>query len=106
MHVDDLADAIWFIIQNPPNDNLINVGCGLEISIRDFAYKMAEVIGYRGKIEFDNSMPDGTPRKLLDSSKLSKMGWRPKISLSEGLESTYNWFTTNIELGMVRGYVQ
>lgn len=106
MHVDDLADAIWFTIQNPPNDNLINVGYGLEISIRDFAYKMAEVVGYEGKIEFDSSMPDGAPRKLLDSSILSKMGWHPKISLNEGLESTYTWFTENIELGMVRGYVQ
>ena len=106
MHVDDLADAIWFTIQKPPNDNLINVGFGLEISIRDFAHKMAVVVGYEGKIEFDSSMPDGAPRKLLDSSKLSKMGWRPKISLNEGLESTYTWFVKNIELGMVRGYVQ
>jgi GDP-L-fucose synthase len=106
MHVDDLADAVWFTIQNPPNVNLINVGYGLEISISDFAHKMANVVGYEGEIEFDSSMPDGAPRKLLDSSKLSRMGWSPKISLGEGLESTYTWFTKNIELGMVRGYVR
>jgi len=106
MHVDDLSNAILFTIQNPPNDNLINVGYGLEISIRDFAHKMANVVGYEGGIEFDSSMPDGAPRKLLDNSKLSAMGWSPKITLGEGLESTYTWFTKNIELGMVRGYVQ
>jgi GDP-L-fucose synthase len=104
MHVDDLADAIWFTFANPPSENLINVGSGSEISISDFAHKLARVIGYEGKVEFDQSMPDGTPRKLLDSTKLFSMGWRPMITLEEGLESTYSWFAGNIESGMVRGY--
>ena len=104
MHVDDLADAVWFCFNNPPSENLINVGYGSEISIRDFSLKMAKVVGFKGELEFDSSMPDGTPRKLLDSTKLFKLGWRPKITLEEGLESTYKWFVENIESGTVRGY--
>ena len=106
MHVDDLADAIWFTFQNPPSENLLNVGYGLEISIGEFAGKVAEVVGYTGDIEFDTTMPDGTARKVLDSSKISAMGWRPQISLSDGLDSTYRWFVENIASGTVRGYVQ
>jgi GDP-L-fucose synthase len=106
MHVDDLADAIWFVHQNTPHENLINVGTGLEISIAAFARKIAEVVGYTGNIEFDVSMPDGTPRKLLDSSKISAMGWRPQIELSDGLKSTYKWFVESIESGAVRGYAK
>jgi GDP-L-fucose synthase len=104
MHVDDLADAVWFAFDNPPSENLINVGYGSEISIKDFALKMAKVVGFTGELEFDTSMPDGTPRKLLDSTKLFNMGWRPKISLELGLESTYKWFVENSQLGTVRGY--
>jgi GDP-L-fucose synthase len=104
MHVNDLADAIWFTYQNPPSENLVNVGNGLEISITEFASKVAEVVGYTGDIEFDSSMPDGTPRKLLDSSKISAMGWRPQIELSDGLVSTYKWFIESLESGVVRGY--
>jgi GDP-L-fucose synthase len=65
---------------------------------------MAKIVDYQGDLEFDASMPDGTPRKLLDSTKLFKMGWRPKISLEAGIESTYKWFVENIESGAVRGY--
>jgi GDP-L-fucose synthase len=104
MHVYDLADAIWFAFKNPPKENLINVGFGSEISIKDFAEKIGKIVGYQGEMEFDTSMPEGTPRKLLDSAKLFEMGWRPKISLESGLESTYRWFIENIESGMVRGY--
>jgi GDP-L-fucose synthase len=104
MHVYDLADAIWFAFANPPFENLLNVGFGSEISISDFARKMARIIDYQGNLEFDTSMPDGTPRKLLDSTKLFEMGWRPKISLEAGIESTYKWFVQNIEAGTVRGY--
>jgi len=106
LHVDDLTDAIWFTHQNPPSENLVNVGNGLEISIAEFASKVAEVVGYTGDIEFDSSMPDGTPRKLLDSSKISAMGWHPQIELSDGLVSTYKWFIESIELGAVRGYAK
>jgi GDP-L-fucose synthase len=104
MHVDDLADAVWFGFDRPPSENLINVGYGSEISIGDFARKMAKVVGYFGELTFDSSMPDGTPRKLLDSTRLFNMGWRPKISLDDGLSSTYEWFLENEELGLVRGY--
>ena len=104
MHVDDLADAILFAHDNPPTENLINVGSGSEISIKDFAYMIKDVVGYQGRVRFDASMPDGTPRKLLDSSKFFNMGWRPKINLAEGLESTYLWFSANSAIGNVRGY--
>ena len=104
MHVYDLADAIWFTFANPPAENLINVGFGSEISISDFARKIGKIVAYQGELEFDTSMPEGAPRKLLDSTKLFEMGWRPKISLESGLESTYRWFLENIESGAVRGY--
>ena len=104
MHVYDLADAIWFAFANPPAENLINVGFGSEISISDFARKISKIVSYQGELEFDTSMPEGAPRKLLDSTKLFEMGWRPKISLESGLESTYRWFLENIESGGVRGY--
>lgn len=104
LHVYDLADAIWFAFANPPAENLINVGFGSEISISDFARKIAKIVKFEGDLEFDASMPDGTPRKLLDSTKLFELGWRPKISLETGLESTYKWLLENIESGMVRGY--
>jgi len=104
MHVDDLADAIWFTFANLPKEYLINVGFGSEISIKDFARKIGKIAGYQGELEFDVSMPEGTPRKLLDSTKIFAMGWRPKISLDSGLESTYKWFIENIESGTVRGY--
>lgn len=104
MHVYDLADAIWFALEKPPAENLINVGFGSEISIGDFARKIAKITSFHGDLEFDTSMPEGTPRKLLDSTKFFEMGWRPKISLDTGLESTYKWFLENIESGAVRGY--
>ena len=104
MHVYDLADAIWFALRKPPTESLINVGFGSEISIDDFARKIAKITAYQGDLEFDTSMPEGTPRKLLDSTKFFEMGWRPKIPLDSGLESTYKWFRENIESGAVRGY--
>jgi GDP-L-fucose synthase len=104
MHVDDLAEAIWFTEENAPKQNLINVGSGSEISIGDFAKLMGSVVGFKGNLSFDSSKPDGTPRKLLDSTKLFEMGWRPKISLKDGLESTYQWLLANLDRGLVRGY--
>jgi GDP-L-fucose synthase len=104
MHVDDLADAIWFAFENVPQEHLVNVGSGSEISICDFAEKMAQVVGFEGSLEFDSTMPDGTPRKLLDSTRLFNLGWRPKISLDEGLARTYQWFLQEKELGALRGY--
>jgi len=106
MHVEDLADAILYAHDNPPPENLINVGSGSEISIKDFALLMKQVVGFQGELQFDTEMPDGTPRKLLDTQKLFNMGWRPTISLQEGLESTYQWFTSNLATGTVRGYAK
>jgi GDP-L-fucose synthase len=104
MHVDDLADAILFAHDNPPSDNLINVGSGSEITIKNFANLMRDVVGFNGGLRFDVSMPDGTPRKLLDTTKFFNLGWRPKITLQKGLESTYKWFTKGLVDGIVRGY--
>ena len=89
LHVDDLADACAFLLrcENPPD--WINVGTGTDVTIRELTELVASVTGYRGRITWDSSKPDGTPRKLLDVSKLSNLGWRAKIALREGLEKTY-----------------
>ena len=75
--------------------NSINVGWGQDVSIRELAQMIAEVIGYGGRFEFDASKPDGTPRKLLDVSRIHALGWRPKLSLRAGIEQTYAWFLSN-----------
>jgi GDP-L-fucose synthase len=89
MFSDDLADACVFLMQTYEEPELINVGTGEEISILDLAKLIAEVVGYKGKINFDASKPDGTPRKLMDSSRLHALGYSHKISLKEGIEMTY-----------------
>lgn len=98
LHVDDLADAVIFLMQNYDQHDIgeiINIGCGQDISIKDLAGKIRDVVGYTGKVHWDTSKPDGTPRKLLDISKIVKLGWQPKISLDEGLKSVYRDFTQN-----------
>ena len=101
LHVDDLADACIFIMvleehiytnSIDPRSPLINIGTGKDLSISDLAEVIRDVVGFNGEIEFDASKPDGTPRKLLDVSRLTSMGWNPSIGLRDGLESTYNWF--------------
>ena len=92
MHVDDCADALVFLMQSYSESQLINVGTGQETTIRDLARTVAEVAGYNGRLVFDASKPDGMPRKLLDSSRMLAMGWRPRVELSEGLRETYRWF--------------
>lgn len=94
----DLADAIYFVLNNDIKENLINVGSGFEISIKELVGKINELVQYNGEIIFDSSFPDGNPRKLLDTSILDKYGWEPKTSFEEGLEITYNWFTKNIKV--------
>jgi nucleoside-diphosphate-sugar epimerase len=105
LHVDDLADACMFIMNMPREDysqatepmlSHVNVGTGTDISIASLAQMIAEVVGFEGEIVYDTSMPDGTPRKLLDVSKLVGMGWKPEITLEEGLKQTYAWFQENI----------
>jgi GDP-L-fucose synthase len=89
LFVDDLADACVFVLEHYTGESHLNVGSGQEVMIAEFAKLVAEVVNYKGKLIFDRSRPDGTPRKLLDSSKLIKMGWRPRTSLRDGLAETY-----------------
>ena len=97
LYVDDLANAINFIINENIEEDLLNVGSGQEITIEELVYKIKKVINYKGEITFDNNMPDGNPRKLLDSSRLNSFGWKPKINLDKGLEDTYEWYLENIK---------
>lgn len=96
MHSDDLASAVEFLLISYDEDEPINVGSGEEISIKDLAFLVAEIIGYSGEIRFDASKPDGTPRKKLDSTKLEKLGWRASWKLSEGIDDSYRWFLRSI----------
>lgn len=91
LHVDDLADATIFLAERE-HDPLINVGSGTDIAISELAAKIAALVGYRGQIVYDPSKPDGTPRKLMDVSRLFALGWRPKIDFDEGLAATYRWY--------------
>jgi len=95
LFIDDLASAVEFLILNKPNNSLLNVGSGMEISIYELAKKIKKIIGFQGELIFDSSMPDGNPRKLLDSSEINKMGWSPKVDIDNGLETTYNWYKEN-----------
>jgi GDP-L-fucose synthase len=97
LHVDDLADAVLFLMEHYDSEGLINVGCGQDLSIRELAELIAEVVGFEGTITFDPTRPDGTPRKLLDVSNLARLGWAPKISLRDGLERTYQWYLANVD---------
>ena len=95
LHVDDLAQAVDFIYHNYDDDDFINIGSGQELSIKDLALMIQKLVGFKGEIIWDANYPDGTPRKLLDSSKISALGWKPKISLSEGVAATYQWYLAN-----------
>lgn len=92
LHVDDLADACLFLMQHYDEETIINVGVGKDISIKELAELIAEIVGFDGEIVWDTSKPDGTPRKLLDVSRLFELGWRPRISLREGIQQTYEWY--------------
>jgi GDP-L-fucose synthase len=96
LHVDDLADAAVFLMKNYSGEEHVNVGVGDDITINELAGLIAEIIGVKTKLRFDSSMPDGSPRKLLDSSKLNAMGWKPQIGIEQGLRDTYAWFLENI----------
>jgi len=91
-HVDDLAEACLFLMENYDAAAPVNVGVGGDISIRDLAVLICEVVGYEGKLSFDASKPDGTPRKVLDVSRIKALGWTAKIGLKEGLAATYAWY--------------
>lgn len=96
LHVDDLANAVIFALHNTLPESLYNVGSGTDLTIRDLAEKIKNIVGYEGEIDWDSTKPDGTPRKLMDSSKLKSYGWNPNISLDEGIKDTYMWYLDNI----------
>jgi len=95
LHVDDMADACVFLMQNYNNGEIMNIGTGKDIKIRQLAQLVKKVSGFKGKIVWDKSKPDGTPKKQLDVSKLFKLGWKPTIALDEGIAREYKWFTEN-----------
>lgn len=92
LHVDDLAEACLFLMDHYSSPEPINVGVGEDVSIRDLAEIVARVVGLRGSLRFDTTKPDGTPRKLLDTSRINSLGWRPRIALEDGIRSTYTWY--------------
>jgi GDP-L-fucose synthase len=92
LHVDDLADAVIYLLKTYDDEAIVNIGWGQDVTIRELAEAIASVAGFRGRLEFDSSKPDGTPRKLLDTSRLTALGWVPKIKLKAGIEDTYAWF--------------
>lgn len=96
LHVDDLADACLFLMHWYDESEHINVGTGEDISIKDLAELIAEVVGYKNDVDWDSSKPNGTPRKLLDVSKINNLGWESKIGLREGIQDTYNWYRQNL----------
>jgi GDP-L-fucose synthase len=96
LHVDDLAGACLFLMQHYDDASWINVGCGSDLTIAELAQTLTRVVGYQGVLRFDSSKPDGTPRKLLDTGRITALGWRPTISLEAGLRETYEWFLQNV----------
>jgi GDP-L-fucose synthase len=98
LHVDDLGRALVFLMQHYDAEEIINIGTGTDLTVRELAELVREVVGFRGEIVFDTGMPDGTPRKLLDVSRIHSLGWHAEISLRMGIQSTYEWF-----LGSVSG---
>ncbi|MDY0873799.1 GDP-L-fucose synthase [Dongia rigui] len=95
LHVDDLADACVFLIQHYEGEIPLNVGTGSDVTIAELAGTIADIVGYRGRFAFDRSKPDGTPRKLLDVSRLSALGWQAKTDLRSGIAATYDWYLAN-----------
>jgi GDP-L-fucose synthase len=88
LHVDDLADACYFLLQNYNEQGLVNIGCGRDVSIKELAELIVEEVGYNGQLVFDNTKPDGTPRKLMDVTKVNQFGWEASIELKDGIART------------------
>ena len=95
LHVDDMAAAGLFLLEKYDSPEIINVGCGEDISICELAELICEIVGFKGDLAWDRTKPDGTPRKLLDITKLGQIGWHPTISLREGITRTYEWYLAN-----------
>ena len=102
MHADDLAAACAFLLQLEKPPDLVNVGCGTDVTIRELVEQVAEIIGYKGRIVWDSSKPDGTPRKLLDTSRINDLGWEPAIPLKDGLTQTYQAFLKELSSHCLR----
>jgi GDP-L-fucose synthase len=92
LHVDDLASACLFLLENYDSPDIINIGSGADLTVRELAEMICEVVGFEGELTWDPSKPDGTPRKLLDISKIESLGWQPTIPLREGIAQTYEWY--------------
>ena len=92
LYVDDLAEACIFLMQNYDSGEILNIGVGEDLSIKELALQIKDIIGFQGELKWDPGKPDGTPRKLLDVSRLNSLGWKAKISLQEGIQKTYHWY--------------
>ncbi len=97
LYVDDMADACVFLLENYEGEQHVNIGTGQEVSIKELANTVQSIVGYQGNINWNSSMPDGTPRKLTDVSKLHQLGWRHKVDLEEGIKMAYRWFCENAD---------
>ena len=95
LHAEDLADACLLLLENYSSAEFINIGSGTDVTIKELAETVREVVGFDGEIEWDTTQPDGTPRKLMDNSRIRALGWEPKIALPEGIRSAYQWFLEN-----------
>ena len=103
LHVDDMADACVFLMKGYSSGDIVNVGLGDDISIADLSRLIGEIVGYKGQLVFDTSKPDGTPRKLLDVSRLTAAGWTARTSLRDGIAATYRWYLDHVAAGDARG---
>ena len=101
LHVDDLADAVVFLMKTWSDEQPINIGTGMDVTIAELARLIADVVGFKGRFAFDASKPDGTPRKLLDVSKLAALGWCPRIDLKTGIRQTYEWYRNSLDMQAV-----
>jgi len=97
LYVDDMADACVFMMQNYSSGEIVNVGCGNDISIGELAQLVSKVVGFEGTLKYDPSKPDGTPRKLLDISRLTALGWQPTVALEAGVARTYEWYCSSVQ---------
>ena len=97
LHVDDLAEALYICMEKYDDEEIINIGTGEDVTIKELAETIIDVTGYENDYEWDTSKPNGTPRKVLNVDKMKALGWEPKISLREGIESTYEWYKNNLD---------
>lgn len=106
LYVDDAADAVVHLMKHYSGEEHVNIGTGIDLPIADLAQLVCDVVGFRGALKFDVSKPDGTPRKLLDVSRLAELGWKPRVSLEEGIERTYRWYLQNAAGARARAHAE